>query len=261
MNWSYTSKFLNILIYLNIFFGCLIVNAQMKNEYKSLFTAGSIVTESLNLKYQLLNSGSLEKKPLIIFLHGAGERGSDNEKQLLWGVSDIIKHSRKLGEDPIILVPQCPEEFRWVEVNWEDSIHIQPHEASKPLQIVMNLVDSLIQELPIDLNRIYITGISMGGFGTWDYIVRDPSLFAAAIPICGGADIASLKTIKDLPLWVFHGTLDSIVLPTRSRNAVNELKKLGSSVLFTEYSDATHNSWTRTYENQHVLEWLFKQKK
>ena len=239
-------KYIIVLISINFISGYLKISAQVKKEHKDLFTAGAIITDSLNLKYQLLNSGSSQKRPLIIFLHGAGERGSDNKKQLTWGISDIIEHSKKLDEDPIILVPQCPEEFRWVEVNWEDSSHHQSQEVSKPLQIVMNLVDSLIQELPVDLNRIYITGISMGGFGTWDYIVRDPDLFAAAIPICGGADESTLKAIVNMPLWVFHGSLDTIVLPLRSRNAVNELKKMGSKVLYTEYKDATHNSWTRT---------------
>ncbi|NCP84723.1 MAG: prolyl oligopeptidase family serine peptidase [Bacteroidetes bacterium] len=233
----------------------------MKNEFKALFSSDTMITETLNLNYQLLNSGSLEKRPLIIFLHGAGERGSDNEKQLFMGVSDIIENSKLLGEDPILLVPQCPIGYQWVEVNWGDSSHTQPKEISRPLQIVMNLVDSLIQDLPIDLNRIYITGLSMGGFGTWDYVVRKPDLFAAAIPICGGADESTLKKIANVPLWVFHGSLDNIVLPIRSRNAVNELKKNGSNVLYTEYPDASHNCWTRTYKNKSVYEWLFKQRR
>lgn len=233
----------------------------MKAEHVNLFTSGSVTADSITLKYQLYNSGSLKKRPLILFLHGAGERGNDNQKQLSWGVNDIINHSISLGEDPILLAPQCPEGFRWVEVNWQDSSHSQPIEPSKPLKIVMNLVDSLINKLAIDTNRMYLTGISMGGFGTWDYLIRNPELFAAAIPICGGVDETKLNAIVSVPVWVFHGSLDTVVLTSRSRNAVSELKKLGSKVLYTEYSELSHNVWSKTYENLNVLKWLFNQKK
>jgi predicted peptidase len=194
-------------------------------------------------------------------LHGAGQRGNDNESQLKWGVFDIIEQSLKLGEDPIVFIPQCPEDFRWVEVHWGDSSHSMPKNPSKPLGAVMKMIDSLIIELPIDSNRIYLTGMSMGGFGTWDLMMREPNLFAAAVPVCGGADNSKLVTIKHIPLWVFHGNDDTVVLPERSQIDVRRLKELGADVIYTEFSEVGHNSWTPAYSQKELYQWLFKQRK
>ncbi len=240
--------------------------AQWKQEYidslDTVFSSGIIANDSLEIGYRFYDSKSPEKRPLIVYLHGAGERGNDNKRTFKWAVRDIMIHSKALGEDPIILVPQCPSDRRWVEVNWSSTSHKQTVEPSIPLQLTMNLLDSIITTNPsVDKQRIYLMGMSMGGFGTWDWITRQPELFAAAIPICGGADEASLENVKTLPIWVFHGSNDNVVLPERSRRAVATLRLYNSPVQYTEYVGVDHNSWTPTYSNRAVFEWLFSKKK
>lgn len=236
-------------------------NMQMPSVLDSLYQNGSMVTKDITLNYKFYDSGASEKRPFIIFLHGAGERGNDNYRQLTWGVSDILTQSKALGEDPIVFIPQCPEGFRWVEVHWGDESHIQPETPSKPLEAVMKIVDSLLTVLPIDLNRIYLTGISMGGFGTWDYVIREPELFAAVIPVCGGADVEKLSQIATIPTWIFHGDSDTVVLTKRSRDAYKKLKQLGAPVLYTEFEQTGHNAWIPAYQLPELYQWLFKQRK
>ena len=208
-----------------------------------------------------------EKYPLIIFLHGAGERGADNDAQLTG--QDLFLHlvySEAGQKNPsFVLVPQCPEGKRWCEVNWStpDS-HTTPAEPSEPFQLLRQLVDKLKKELPIDASRIYITGISMGGFGTFDWIVRYPGEVAAAVPICGGADnqkLAEVPDLKTLPIWIFHGSVDSAVNTERSRNAFKVLKKINPNAKYTEYPGVDHNSWTPAYRTAELAEWLFQQKR
>lgn len=237
------------------------MNSFSFEELDSIMISGKISTDSLQMGYRLYDSESDKKRPLLIFLHGAGERGNDNKKQLTWCISDILKNAKELGEDPIILVPQCPEGKRWVEVHWGDSAHTQPQNPSLPLQVVMNRVDDFIESKNVDESRIYLVGISMGGFGVWDWITREPNLFAAAIPVCGGVDEKVVSVLAELPIWVFHGALDTVVKPERSKQPVSLLQKLESPVLYTEYPNATHNAWTETFQNQEVLKWLFSQKK
>ena len=121
-------------------------------------------------------------------------------------------------------------------------------------------LDQLIAKKPIDTRRIYLTGLSMGGYGTWDLIARQPERFAAAIPICGGGDPATAERIKHIPLWVFHGDADSAVKVSRSRDMVAALKQAGGEPKYTEYEGVGHDSWTRTYKSPEIYEWLFSQR-
>lgn len=182
-----------------------------------------------------------EKLPLLIFLHGMGERGNDLSKVKFHGPPSFLDDKKDF---PFICIsPQCPDTIYWNE------------------ELLLPFYDEIIAKYPIDKNRIYITGLSMGGFGTWKSIIAKPDLFAAAVPICGGGDSSKLESIKSLPIWVFHGAKDDVVPLIRSKEMVDGLKELGSNVKFTVYPEATHNSWTETYNNPELYDWLLQQKK
>ena len=130
-----------------------------------------------------------------------------------------------------------------------------------PMKLARLLLQDVIANLPVDINRIYVTGISMGGYATWDIIQRKPNLFAAAIPICGGADATRAPSLKNLPIWAFHGDKDTAVPVSRSRDMVKALRDCGSQVQYREYPGAGHDVWTRTYADSSVLAWLFAQRR
>ncbi len=216
------------------------------------------------LNYRFLspqNFDPLKKYPVVLFLHGAGERGNDNEMQLSNGVKNFASPENYEKYQAFVVAPQCAEKYRWVETDWKLPSHIMPDTPSLYMAKTMKLLDSLCKLTYIDTNRIYITGLSMGGFGTWDAISRWPNKFAAAVPLCGGADTAKASLIKNIPLWVFHGALDKVVLTIRSRNMVAALKKAGGNPIYTEYPDLAHGIWAKTYANPKLYEWLFKQSK
>jgi predicted peptidase len=215
------------------------------------------------LKYRLHMPEALAagaKVPLILFLHGAGERGDDNARQLKHGVADLIRFSQTNGQ-AVVLAPQCPTGQQWVNVNWNALSHSMPSMPSAPMKLALLLLQEKLASLPVDPSRIYVTGISMGGYGAWDIVQRKPELFAAAIPICGGGDTRLATEIKRVPLWVFHGDQDGAVPVSRSRDMVNALKASDANVQYREYPGAGHDVWTRTYADTTVLTWLFAQRK
>lgn len=216
------------------------------------------------LLYRIYKPAKIEEQrryPLVLFLHGAGERGSDNSAQLRHGVRDILKWSIENDEPMIIVAPQCPPRHRWVEVDWGRPDHDMPAQLSRPMQQVFGLLEKLQSELPVDKDRIYVTGLSMGGFATWDIIQRRPGIFAAAIPICGGGDAKLAGRIADIPVWAFHGSRDQVVMPERSRDMIEAMKAAGGAPRYTEYEGIGHNSWNRAYADADVLEWFFSQEK
>lgn len=203
----------------------------------------------------------LKRMPLVIFLHGAGERGDDNEKQLTH-VAHIFTDSATQAQFPAyVIAPQCAEGHRWAEVDWNKTAHTTPKNISKYLGLTVELVDWLSETLPIDTNRIYITGLSMGGFGTWDLLARMPDKFAAAAPVCGGGDTAAAYKMSKVPIWVFHGAKDKVVPVSRSRDMVKAIKDAGGNPRYTEYPDLGHFSWDAAYNEEEFLEWLFSQSK
>ncbi|MGH3545270.1 MAG: alpha/beta hydrolase-fold protein, partial [Mycobacteriales bacterium] len=153
-------------------------------------------------------SRSLERFPMILLLHGSDERGSDNEAQLGNGVAELLE---SLPEPCFSLVPQCPINHRWAEVNWTARRHIIPSEPSVPLSTTLELLDRHCAHYRIDPARIYLIGLSMGGYGVWDLLCRQPDRFAAAVPICGGADEDAVAAARSVPIWAFHGKLDLVV--------------------------------------------------
>lgn len=202
-----------------------------------------------------------ERLPLVVFLHGAGQRGNDNLSQLEHGAEEIYRFTLETDNPAVILAAQVPIEEQWVNTPWGDDSHIQPVEPSRTMGLLMDLIQSILEAYPIDVSRIYVTGLSMGGFGTWDIIARMPDTFAAAIPICGGGDPATAPNIARLPIWVFHGSEDPVVQPRRSRDMVAALRASGGDPVYTEYIGVDHDAWTKTYSDNTVLSWLFSQRK
>lgn len=200
-----------------------------------------------------------EKYPLILFLHGAGERGSDNQKQLTY--IDVVFGSDEFqAKNPCyVLAPQCPNELRWVEVDWSADSHLMPNEPSYSMDLTIKLLDKIIAENNIDTDRIYITGLSMGGYGTWDMIARYPNKFAAAVPICGGGDENTASQIATTPIWAFHGAKDKLVKPARSRNMIEALKQAGGTPKYTEFPNLGHLCWNEAYATPELFAWLFSQ--
>ena len=201
-----------------------------------------------------------KRVPLVLFFHGAGERGYDNTAQLKHGVADLVRYALTNGP-AIVIAPQCPKEMQWVNTNWSAPSHIMPSMPSVPMKLALLLLQDKIAKLPVDSNRVYVTGVSMGGYGTWDAIQRKPDLFAAAIPICGGGDSARAQSLKMIPIWAFHGDKDTAVPVSRSRDMVNALNACGGKVQYREYPGAGHDVWTRTYADPAVLAWLFAQRR
>jgi predicted peptidase len=212
------------------------------------------------LKYRLFKPDAIEGKiPLVLFLHGAGERGDDNLAQTRHGVKAFT--ARRAKHPHVLVAPQCPKDKKWSDVNWQAMSHTTPEKPSEPMALVMELLDVLPKELPIDPKRIYVTGLSMGGYGTWDLLARRPELFAAAVPVCGGGDETSAASFAKVPQWIFHGDKDGVVKPERSRNMVEALKKAGGDPKYTEYPGVGHNAWDKAYADPALFEWLFARSK
>lgn len=185
--------------------------------------------------------GDAKKRwPLMLFLHGAGERGTNLTLVKKHGPPKLVEKDRSF---PFVLVsPQCPRR-RWWDV-----------------KVLTGLLDDVVKTHAVDKDRIYVTGLSMGGFGTWALAAATPGRFAAIVPICGGGKTGAAKQIKDIPTWVFHGGRDGVVPPARSRQMVDAMKAAGAkSVQLTIYPQAGHDSWSKTYDNPELYKWLLKQ--
>jgi predicted peptidase len=182
-----------------------------------------------------------ESWPLLLFLHGAGERGNNLDLVKKHGPPKLIEAGK--GFPFIVVSPQCPNDHWW-----------------EPVELAA-LLDEIVEKHKIDQDRIYVTGLSMGGFGTWSLAVHQPKRFAALVPICGGGEPIVTLLFPKIPVWVFHGAKDFVVPIERSEKMVEAMKKFGGNVKFTVYPEAGHDSWTESYANPELYEWLLQQKR
>ncbi|WP_164100720.1 carboxylesterase family protein [Candidatus Laterigemmans baculatus] len=237
------------------------------DSWKAALERKTISDDSGSLDYRLLtppksDSGDEKQQyPLVLFLHGAGERGSDNEAQLVHGVGDF--YARRATHPAFVVAPQCPEGQRWVEVDWSDESgkNSFPDKPSEPMRLALKIIDQLVASGRVDQDRIYVTGLSMGGYGTWYAAGFKGHPFAAAAPICGGGDPSWAERYVGLPLWAFHGDADKAVPVERSREMIEAIREAGGEPKYTEYPGVGHNSWSQTYSNDAFHEWLFAQKR
>ena len=203
-----------------------------------------------------------EKVPLVVLLHGAGERNGRWCMPLLHGMPQLVNYCARKGQKAFFVAGHVSGVQKWVSTPWElKEPHAFQAEPSFAMAALIEVVGELLKDPRVDTSRVYVTGVSMGGYGTWDLAMRRPEWFAAAMPVCGGAANAELARIKDMPIWVHHGGADNIVPTVRSQTAVEDLKKLGSPVKYTEYPGVGHNSWDKAFADDAVLDWLFSQHK
>ncbi len=211
-----------------------------------------------------------KKYPLLVFLHGSGERGSDNAAQLLHGGFLFLVDSIRRNYPAIVIFPQCPADSSWSYLEFKFDAGLKrgiltgPYrqEPTAPARWVKELADSLVDAGAADGKRIYIEGLSMGGFGVFDMLERYPGYFAAAISICGGGDTTmALRFAAKTPVRIFHGGADPIVTVESSRRYYRALKALGADVQYTEYPGVGHNSWDNVFVEKDLLHWLFSNKK
>lgn len=190
-------------------------------------------------------ASSKEDFPLILFLHGAGERGDDLELVKIHGIPKVVEQQKDF---PFITIsPQCPADKWWVDP-WL-------------IEALNALLEETMTKYRVDKSRVYLTGLSMGGFGTWYLSMAYPEKFAAIAPVCGGGMPWMAFRIKDLPVWAFHGAKDEVVPIQRTEEVVEALKKIGGNVKFTIYPEAGHDSWTETYDNPELYQWFLKHQK
>lgn len=202
-----------------------------------------------------------EGAALVLFLHGAGERGNDNQRQLAHPeVLRLVRHDVQAAKPFLLVAPQCPPDHQWVEVPWNEAKpHQMPEQPSLPMRLVLGLLDELETQHRIDPARRYLTGFSMGGFGVMDALLRRPQYWAAAVPVCGGADDQRVKAAAGVAVWAFHGARDAVVPPARSRSMIEALHAAGASPRYTEYAGIGHNSWTKAYREPDLIDWLWSQ--
>lgn len=226
-------------------------------------------TDTLNYRMLLPKDFSENKMyPVVLFLHGAGERGDDNKKQLANGSDLFLNETTRDSFPAIVLFPQCPENDYWAKLEADRSTtpitfnYKYKETPTKAMALVMDLMDDMLEKPFVKSNQIYVMGLSMGGMGTFEILYRKPEMFAAAIPICGGGNPESVVSYaKSIPLWAFHGAKDDVVDPNLSLEMVSAILKNGGFPKFTLYDFANHNSWDPAFAEPELLTWLFSKSK
>lgn len=223
------------------------------------------------LPYRILypeHYDAAKKYPLVLFLHGAGERGNDNEAQLVHGTKLFLKPEHRRDFPAIVIFPQCPSESSWNSMKADrtktpiERTFDYSSEMTEPLQLAIALTKSLIAGGSVDPKQVFIAGLSMGGMGTFEAVARYPDLFAAAVPICGGGDVRAFsQKMPKTPMRIFHGAADSVVDVKYSWEMYDTLKQLGWPVEYVEYPAVDHNSWDYAFAEKDFLAWLFSKKK
>lgn len=193
-----------------------------------------------------------KKWPVILFLHGSGERGTDNKKQAAVGIAPAIRKNPSRCP-AIVILPQCESKDRIPVGAWAPT--------SPDGKRALAILDQVESEYSTDKDRVYLTGLSMGGFGVYAHAVADPERWAALVPICGGGRLADAGHFAKIPLWCFHSADDPVVPVTLSRTMVKALKEAGGEPRYTEYTDSGHKSWVPAYDDPELWKWLFEQHK
>ncbi|RAV28468.1 phospholipase [Sinomicrobium soli] len=247
---------------------CLVLYTALSSaQDHSLYQQREFVSGSDTLLYRVLYPEDFSESreyPVVLFMHGAGERGNDNNTQLTHGSKLFVQDSVRKRFPAIVIFPQCPKDDYWANarINRDKTpLKIRFRYGRKPtraLGLVMRMMDSITEAPYVKQDQVYVMGLSMGGMGTFELLYRKPGMFAAAVPVCGGGKPASVKEYAtQVPLWIFHGARDNVVDPVFSVRMVERLLKEGGTPRFTLYENANHNSWDPAFAEPELLPWLF----
>lgn len=234
-------------------------NAQDLNLYeKEIY-----IHENDTLNYRILkplNYDSNKQYPVHLFLHGSGERGNNNVSQLVHGGKLFLKKENREQYNSWVIFPQASKSDWWG--------HSEPYKfnynvkESKDMSLVIKLMDSFVERNDVDTNRVYVSGLSMGGMGTFVILNLRPEMFAAATPICGDGDPNSVKNYsKKVPIWIFHGSDDTVVSPKNSLKMANAIIDAGGSPKITFYENVDHGSWNNAFAEKDFLKWIHSKSK
>jgi len=218
--------------------------------------------QSLTMPYRLMEPSEAdpgETFPLVVFLHGSGERGTQGDVALKYIGPVLATREMRTKHPCYVLAVQCPRDRSWVETGPRSMNPTMAEQPSMTIRGVMAAMDQIIKEKAVDRQRIYLTGLSLGGYGAWDLAMRRPDMFAAVVPICGGGDPSKAELLKDLPIQVWHGSLDSSVPVARSRDMVKALKDAGAKVDYREIKDGGHEAWLPAYLPDAAIAFMFQQ--
>lgn len=265
--------FLTLVFSLTVF-GLCAINAQQKESKESstdLFSYKKHIVNQDTLNYRILLPKDFDASktyPLVLFLHGAGERGDDNKRQLTHGGNLFLKEKHRDSFPAIVIFPQCPQNDYWAKLEADRSTkpitfnYKYKEEPTTALMLVIDLMDEMIAQPYVKTNQVYAMGLSMGGMGTFELIYRNPEMFAAAIPICGGGNPESVtEYATTIPLWILHGAKDDVVDPKLSLNMAAAILSAGGFPKLSLYDFANHNSWDPAFAEPELLTWLFSNTK
>jgi dienelactone hydrolase len=229
----------------------------------ALFRAADVQVDGQSYPYRLLEPLPLQRtqqRPLLVFFHGAGERGDDNVSQLKWLPELMVRDERRQQFPCFLLAVQCPKTEQWVDVPWgESKPRVTPLQPSRAMRAVQQALAEVVQNPGVDPARIYVTGLSMGGYGTWDLVARQGHMFAGAVPVCGGGDPLVVRQSLGMPIEIWHAANDRVVPVQRARLMAEQYRLLGVSARYFEDPDAGHAVWQQAYADGHAIDWLFAQ--
>jgi predicted peptidase len=238
------------------------------SQNESIFLHKQFIDGNDTLNYRLLIPKNLKKKgkyPLHLFLHGIGERGNDNMSQLTHGGTLFLEKTNRENYNSWVLFPQCSANDRWANLktdSWDVNFKGTMTKPNKSLQLVIRLMDQFIEKKQVDKQRIYVSGLSMGGMGTFEILYRRPNMFAAATPICGNGSTAFASLYaKKVSLWIFHGSDDKVVSPKYSLDMVTAIIESGGSPKMTLYENVGHGSWDNAFAEKNYLKWIYSKVK
>lgn len=253
-----------------LFFAFFVCNSIFSQD-ESDFLYKQFINGQDTLNYRLLVPKDLKKSkkyPLHLFLHGYGEKGDDNKKQLTYIAGLFTNKKNRSQYKSFGIFPQFPDGDSWTNREKVRSIKgmyykfFEDKEPTKSLSLVIKLMDSLVQTENANTKRVYVTGLSNGGMGTFEMLYRRPNMFAAATPICGGAHPKTAKLYaKKTPVWIFHGSKDDTVHPLYSVKMVEAIIKAGGNPKFTLYDNVNHDSWLNAFEDKDFFKWIYSQEK
>jgi len=261
-----TNKFrlIKIVIFF-LFFICLA--GRLSAQDFSVYKKKEFVFKGDTMPYRLLLPEHYEqgkKYPMILFLHGSGEKGNDNAKQLVHGGTLFLRDSLRKKYPAIVLIPQCPQKSNWVDdKRIKDSagkyiLIMAPHlKPTAAMVVLQKLVKNIIRNYPVNKKQLYVGGLSLGGMGTYDIVKRNPKLFVAAFPMCGAVDAVAAPKYKHVNWWIFHGANDRNVSPEFDKNLVYDMQQINIPVKYTLYPNTGHGCWDKAFDEPNLFNWMF----